>query len=159
MTKTTASHRPHPPNTPPIPDRNTLKVYWYFFTQPQGTVGVRQAQRAMGFSSPNAAIFHLTKLVDLKLVNRQPNGDYHLLHRSRFGIMKSFLFLGHYSILKHAIYATIMTCTMLSCSILLLPVLSLPMITALLPGLLAIIILWYEAYIVWQQKPTYQPTK
>jgi hypothetical protein len=156
MTKATASHNPHAPNTPPIPDRNTLKVYWYFFTQPHGKVGIRQVQRAMGFSSPNAAIFHLNKLVDMKLVTHQQNGDYQLLHRSRFGIMKSFLFLGCYSIPKHAIYATIMTCTMLSCTILLLPVLSLPMIIALLPGLLALTILWYEAYIVWQQKPTFQ---
>lgn len=144
-------------NTLRAPDRNTLKIYWYLCMQPNGKAGLRQVQRAMGFSSPNAAIFHLNKLQEMQLVHHHRDGEYAVQQKTPFGDMKAFIQLRHYFIPKHAIYATTMTCIMCLSTFLLLPVFSLPVLLALLPGILAVGILWYEAYIVWQRLPHYQP--
>jgi hypothetical protein len=144
-------------NTSKRPDRNTLKIYWYLCMQPNGKAGLRQVQRAMGFSSPNAAIFHLQKLQEMQLVQHYPNGDYAIQQKTAYGDMKAFIQVRHYFIPKHAIYAATMTCIMCLCTLLLLPVFSPPVLLALLPGMMAVGILWYEAYIVWQRLPHYQP--
>lgn len=138
------------------PDRNTLKVYWYLLLQPKGVAGLRQVQRAMGFSSPNAAIFHLDKLRELQLVSRSREGEYRVIHRQRFGEMRLYVLLGHYIIPKHAIYALVMSCIMLLCTIGLYPFFSHPFFLALLPGFFAVIILWYETIIVWKRRPKFE---
>jgi len=39
---------------------NTLKVYWYMLEHGgESSVGVREIQRALGFSSPTLAAYHL----------------------------------------------------------------------------------------------------
>ena len=138
-----------------IPDRNTLKVYWFLLMQPGGKAGVRQIQRAMGFSSPNAALFHLNKLQEIHLVQQRSDGEYEVQHKTRFGEMKNFIQIQRFFIPKHAIYAIFMTCIMCAFLVILIPILSLPVLLALLPGILATLILWYEAYIVWQQLPQF----
>jgi predicted DNA-binding transcriptional regulator len=37
----------------------TLIVYWYLLQQPTHTVGIREVQRALGFSSPSIAVHPL----------------------------------------------------------------------------------------------------
>ena len=49
----------------------TLKVYWYMLQQPNRSVGVREIQRALRFSSPSVALHHLEKLEDLGLVQKR----------------------------------------------------------------------------------------
>jgi len=49
----------------------TLKVYWYMLQQPSRSVGVREIQRALRFSSPSVALHHLEKLEDLGLVQKR----------------------------------------------------------------------------------------
>ena len=44
---------------------NTLRVYWYLINSSKTSVGPRDVQRKMGFSSPNLAVYHLDKLVEL----------------------------------------------------------------------------------------------
>jgi hypothetical protein len=137
------------------PYRNTLRTYWYMLTQPKGKAGVRQVQRAMGFSSPNAALFHLNKLEESKLVLRNQDGEYEVLQRKHFGDMKSFVFLGCHFIPRHSIYAAVVTVVMIPCLLVLVPVGSLLIVVALLPGLLAVVLLWYETAIVWRRRPRF----
>ena len=49
---------------------NTLRVYWHVLRSRGEVVGVRDTQRALGFSSPALAIYHFDKLVELGLVER-----------------------------------------------------------------------------------------
>ncbi len=44
---------------------NTLRVYWHLLKTPNGTVGARETQRALKFSSPALAVYHLDKLEEL----------------------------------------------------------------------------------------------
>lgn len=138
------------------PDRNTLKVYWYLLMQPDGKAGLRQIQRAMGYSSPNAALFHLNKLREMQLINHSHDGDYEVQQKIHYGEMKAFIQLRHYFIPKHAFYALTMTCIMSVYIALLIPIFSLPVLLALLPGILATGIFWFEAYLLWQQLPKFQ---
>jgi DNA-binding transcriptional ArsR family regulator len=48
-------------------------------------------QKALGFSSPSTAVFHLEKLVDLGLVEKRRDGQYQILRYEKFGLMKRFL--------------------------------------------------------------------
>lgn len=49
---------------------NTLKVYWFLLRAEKGVVGVSETQRALGFSSPALAVYHLDKLTELGLVEK-----------------------------------------------------------------------------------------
>ncbi|MFW9934753.1 MAG: hypothetical protein ACFFDU_04365 [Candidatus Thorarchaeota archaeon] len=138
-----------------VPDRNTLKVYWYLLSLSQQRAGVRQVQRAMGFSSPNAAIFHLKRLVEMKLILQHRNSEYQICKKERIGEMKAFLILGHHFIPIHAIYAIIMITIMIFCTLILLPVFSYITVVALLPGLMSMCIFWYETYLVWRKQPKF----
>src|SRR5438094_6928292 len=46
---------------------NTLRVYWFVMNASNRSVGVREAQRALNFSSPTLALYHLDKLRDRDL--------------------------------------------------------------------------------------------
>jgi DNA-binding MarR family transcriptional regulator len=56
---------------------HTLRVYWYLINSPKTSVGPRDVQRKMGFSSPNLAIYHLDKLVELGIVEKVA-GEYRI---------------------------------------------------------------------------------
>jgi hypothetical protein len=109
----------------------------------------------MGFSSPNAALFHLARLEESKLVLRNRDGEYEVLQRKHFGEMKSFVRFRHHFIPKHSIYAAIVTAVMIPCVLALWPAPFLFVVVALLPGLLAVAFLWYEAAIVWRLRPRF----
>lgn len=143
-------HRPEP-----NPDRNTLKVYWFLLLQPSSRATLREVQRAMGFQSPNAAIFHLDKLSEMGLVDRTRDGIYRECERRKFGQMDWFVMVGHVLIPKPAVYAGVMSASMVVSALLLLPFMSLPTALALAPGLLSIVILWHQALVVWRQRPRF----
>ncbi len=64
----------------------TLLVYWYLIQQPTHTVGIREVQRALGFSSPSIAVHHLEKLQDLGLATKKGTGEYVLEEEAKIGI-------------------------------------------------------------------------
>jgi hypothetical protein len=73
---------------------NTLRVYWHVLRSRGEVVGVRDTQRALGFSSPALAIYHLDKLVELGLVEKA-NGEYHLVKAVNVGVLKQFVWFGY----------------------------------------------------------------
>ena len=52
----------------------TLLVYWFMLRSPGSKAGVREIQRALGFSSSSVASYHLEKLCSLGLA-RNLRGD------------------------------------------------------------------------------------
>ncbi len=75
---------------------NTLRVYWYVMNANKQTVGVREVQRALNFSSPTLALYHLDKLKDLGLVSKD-TGEYRLIKEVKVDVLKQFLRLGECS--------------------------------------------------------------
>ena len=72
----------------------TLIVYWYLLQQPSHTVGIREVQRSLGFSSPSIAVHHLEKRQDLGLVQKKVTGEYVLEEEVKVGILRFFTRMG-----------------------------------------------------------------
>ncbi|MFB0567333.1 MAG: hypothetical protein ACETVM_01945 [Candidatus Bathyarchaeia archaeon] len=133
---------------------NTLSVYWYFLTRRRNPIGVREVQRALNFSSSSTADYHLKKLIGLGLIDKDSFGNYKVKRVVKVGIISAFLFVGRFVFPKHLIYSIITSSMILLFLLSFAEMLSLIVFVALLPGILATVIFWYETLIVWKRKPS-----
>jgi DNA-binding transcriptional ArsR family regulator len=130
----------------------TLLVYMYIIKVNQPSVGVREIQRALGFSSPSVSAYHLNKLKDLGLVE-SIRGDYTLIREVKVGVLKQFVTLGGIMLPRYLFYAVLLTTMLVTY------VLQFPMeptrqnITTLIMGAVPTIILWYETIRIWRERP------
>ncbi len=130
----------------------TLLVYMHLLRANRPSVGVREVQRALGFSSPSIAAYHLNKLKDLGLVESE-RGDYSLVREVKVGVLRRFVTLGGFMLPRLLFYAVLVT-TMLATYILRFPMnLSRYNISTLLMGAVPTVILWYETLKVWRERP------
>jgi len=86
----------------------TLRVYWYLFRNAR-PVGVRETQRALSMSSPSIALYHLEKLRELGVVEKDTGGEYSLKQQIQVGSLKSFLKIGHLILPRYLVYAAFLT--------------------------------------------------
>jgi hypothetical protein len=70
----------------------TMSVYALLLQK--GEMGVRDVQRALGFSSPSLALHHLTKLSELDLVSKDIDGVYSVKRTVRVGSLSLFIKFG-----------------------------------------------------------------
>lgn len=131
----------------------TLLVYWYLLQSPTRTVGVREVQRALKFSSPSIAVHHLQKLLDLGLVDKKGTGEYVLEEEVKVGILRLFTRMGRFMVPRYLFYSVLFT-TMLA------TYLTLSIIGQITPsfyvvtfGLVATLIFWVETTRLWRAKP------
>lgn len=130
---------------------NTLRVYWALLRSESGAVGVREIQRLLGFSSPALASYHLNKLEELGLVEKE-RSDYRLVKEVKVGVLKQFIKFGSYMLPRYSLYASMFT-TLLIFYVSQLGDLNFYSVFALIFGILGTGILWYETLRVWRQKP------
>ena len=130
---------------------NTLRVYWALLRSQDRVVGVREVQRSLGFSSPALASYHLRKLQDLGLV-QEKLGEYHLVKEVKVGVLKQFTKLGTLMLPRYTLYAILFT-TLLVFFVSQFREVTFYSVFALIFGVLATAILWYETVRVWRQKP------
>ena len=130
---------------------NTLRVYWYVMNANKQTVGVREVQRALEFSSPTLALYHLDKLKDLGLVSKD-SGEYRLIKEVKVDVLKQFLKLGRVFVPRFALYATLFSALFVY-YVLILPDLSLFTLFGLVFGGLGSGIFWFETWKAWKQQP------
>jgi len=130
----------------------TLLVYMYIIKVNQPSVGVREIQRALGFSSPSVSAYHLNKLKDLGLVE-SIRGDYSLIREIKVGVLKQFVTLGGIMLPRYLFYAVLLTTMLITY------VLQFPMeptrqnITTIIMGAVPAVILWYETIRIWRDRP------
>jgi len=130
----------------------TMLVYMHLLRVNQPTVGVREVQRALGFSSPSVAAYHLNKLKDLGLAESE-RGDYRLVREVKIGVLRQFVTLGGFMLPRLLFYAVLVT-TMLATYILQFPMtITRRNITTLLMGAVPTVILWYETVKIWRERP------
>ncbi len=130
----------------------TLLVYMYIIKVNQPSVGVREVQRALGFSSPSVSAYHLNKLKDLGLVE-SIRGDYSLIREVKVGVLRQFVTLGGIMLPRYLFYAVLLT-TMLVTYVLQFPMeLTRQNITTLIMGAVPAVILWYETFRIWRERP------
>lgn len=130
---------------------NTLRVYWVLLRSQTGTIGVREVQRALKFSSPALASYHLTKLEELGLVEKA-NGEYRLKREVRVGVLRQFAKVGSLMLPRLMLYAALFT-TLFLFYLTQFRLISFYSVFGLVFGLLATGIFWYEAVKVWRQRP------
>ena len=130
----------------------TMLVYMHMIRADQPSVGVREVQRALGFSSPSVASYHLNKLQELGLVDSE-RGDYKLVREVKIGVLRQFVTLGGVMLPRLLFYAVLVT-TMLVTYIFQFPMnITRQNITTILMGSVPAVALWYETIKVWREKP------
>lgn len=130
---------------------NTLRVYWYLLKSAGSNVGVREVQRALDFSSPQLAAYHLQKLWELGLVEKK-HGEYCLARTVKVGVLKQFMKFGEFLVPRYMFYAA--TFTMLLILYLFKFVeISFYSVFALTALVLSAGIFWYETMRAWREKP------
>lgn len=117
---------------------------------PSETVGVRETQRELGFSSPALAVYHLDKLVDLGLVEKK-YGEYRLLRKVDVGILRQFIRLGTFILPRYTLYAMLFSTLLIFYSTQV-RVFNFYSVFALVFGVLGTGIMWYEALRTWQRR-------
>jgi len=128
----------------------TLQVYWYLLKSRGSGVGVREVQRALRFSSPRLAAYHLEKLEELGLVKKK-HGEYHLVREVKVGVLKQFVRFGALLLPRYFFYATMFT-TFLIYIVVRFEEVSTYSVFALILSVLGTVIFWYETFRIWLQK-------
>ena len=131
----------------------TLLVYWFMLRSPRSAVGVREVQRALGFSSPSVAAHHLEKLISLGLVEKKLTGEYILKREVKVGVLRLFTRLGRFMVPRFLFYSTWFSTMLVAYLILYGHSGSIHNVVALIFGALACLILWYETIKLWMEKP------
>lgn len=130
---------------------NTLIVYLYLLRKGRKSSGPREVQKALGFSSPSSASYQLEKLRKLGLIDKVQSGDYQVMKVVKTSVISAFVFFGGRAFPKHLIYAIVTSVMILFFVSVFVRYISLMMGLALLPGILAAAIFWYETVKVWRQ--------
>ncbi len=132
---------------------NTLRVYWYMLSQNEA-VGVREVQRAIGMSSPSVASHHLSKLISLELVEKQPDNSYEVSRVVKVGVLRNFIdfrgrFLPRYVFV--AIFFSAYTVAYLALSLIAHPGFY-DRLIALAIGVIGALFAWIESVRLWKLK-------
>jgi predicted DNA-binding transcriptional regulator len=130
---------------------NTLRTYIYVVTHKKS--GVREIQRELHFSSSSLAQYHLSKLVDLGLLNEH-GGEYFLADQVKVDVLKDFLRFGSFIVPRFIFYAVFFTIVTSFFGFIVISS-SGPTIEIILLILLAAscALFWYEALRAWIRGP------
>ncbi|MEM2431260.1 MAG: hypothetical protein QXX94_04785 [Candidatus Bathyarchaeia archaeon] len=131
----------------------TLLVYLFMLKSQNSPVGVREIQRALGFSSPSVAAHHLEKLCSLGLVEKTPRGEYYVAREVKVGVLRFFTRLGRFMVPRFLFYSIWFTTMLIFYLIFYGHSLSIHNVVAIMFGILACAILWYETIRLWMEKP------
>lgn len=114
-------------------------------------MGVREVQRALSFSSPTLALYHLDKLKDLGLVAKE-SGEYRLVKEVKVDILKQFMRVGRVFVPRFAFYAVLFT-SLLVYFLFKIAVLDVTAFFGLFFGGAGSAIFWFETVKTWRQRP------
>ena len=131
----------------------TLLVYWYLLQRSTHSVGVREVQRALKFSSPSIAVHHLQKLQELGLVEKKGTGEYVLKEEVKVGILRLFTRMGRFMVPRYLFYSVLFTTMLTTYLTLTIMGQMAPSFYAVTFGLLATLVFWVETIRLWRVKP------
>jgi hypothetical protein len=130
----------------------TMSVYALLLSN-EG-MGVREIQRALGFSSPSLALHHLTKLSELDLVTKDADGVYSVTRTVRVGSLSLFIKFGSHLLPRFLFLGTLFSAMLV---VYLVIFVSWPLtggdIMFLSLSIIAILISFHESRRIWLLKP------
>jgi hypothetical protein len=130
---------------------NTLKVYMFLIKAPSASVGIREVQRALKFSSPTLAQYHLEKLRELGLI-RKESTEYVLASDVKVGVLRQFYRLGTVLVPRFVLYAVLFT-VLLGFLAVIVTEITLVAAFAFLLAISGVVIFWYEALRALRERP------
>lgn len=130
---------------------NTLRVYWFLLKSRSASAGIREVQRALRFSSPTLAQYHLEKLRELGLL-RKESSQYFLVSDVKVGVLREFYRFGSVLVPRFVLYAVLFSVQFI---FLFLVVSEIDLVAAfaLMLGGSATCIFWYEAVRALRERP------
>jgi len=131
----------------------TLLVYWHMLKTPTSSVGVREIQRALHFSSPSIAAHHLEKLISLGLVDKSGTGEYYITQEVKVGLLRFFTRLGRFLVPRYLFYSIWFSTMLIVYLVFYGHDGSVHNLVAVIFGVLASLILWLETARLWKEKP------
>ena len=135
---------------------NVLKVYMYILLKRRNeSVGVRELQRELKFSSPTLAKYHLERLLELGLVKQNEDGTYSLLKEVKVDVVEPFLAVGSLLIPRLLAYAVMISILFAYLVIVAIPSGNLALIEylAIVTGGAGLVALWFESLRSWARAP------
>jgi hypothetical protein len=130
---------------------NTLKVYYYIVKSSSSSVGIREVQRALKFSSPTLANYHLEKLRELGLVKKE-SAEYVLMSDVKVGVLRPFFRFGTVFVPRFVLYAVLFT-VFLGFLSFIVTEMNLVAAFAFLLAISGALIFWYEAVRAMRGRP------
>jgi DNA-binding transcriptional ArsR family regulator len=129
----------------------TLRVYWYLFrnTKP---VGVRETQRALSMSSPSTALYHLEKLRELGVTDKDEMGQYFLKEQVPVGTLRMFLKIGPLILPRYLFYAIFLTTAVIVYAAAEIIQTGTAEVSAVVFGAVGAGVCWYESARLWKEK-------
>jgi DNA-binding transcriptional ArsR family regulator len=129
----------------------TLRVYWYLLKAAK-PIGVRETQRTLSMSSPSTALYHLEKLRELGVTEKDELGRYFLKEEVRVGTLKMFLKIGHLILPRYLFYAIFLT-TALAAYVLQVMIQGIQVeAVGVVFGVIGASISWYECARMWKER-------
>ena len=129
----------------------TLRVYWYLFKN-ANPVGVRETQRALSMSSPSTALYHLEKLRELGVVDKNEIGEYLLKEQVQVGTLKMFFKIGHLILPRYLFYAVFLTTAVIAYTVGTALQTGIVEPATLAFGILGAAVSWYESARLWKER-------
>ncbi len=130
---------------------NTLRVYTYLFKVRKS--GIREAQRSLGFKSASLAQYHLDKLVELGLAQKDELGNYVLAKEVKIEALEQFLKIGTYIIPRFVLYSMMLTILFTYFLLFARLEISRTSIWAYIFAVVGLVITWYETIRAWRRTP------
>lgn len=120
----------------------------------QGEMGVRDVQRALGFSSPSLALHHLSKLAELELVRKDEHGTYSISKTVRVGSLSLFIKFGTTLLPRFFFLGTLFIAMLFVYGVLFVtwPPTGEDLMFITL-SLIAITVIFYETWKIWRLRP------
>jgi len=130
---------------------NTLRVYTYLFKVRRS--GIREAQRSLGFKSASLAQYHLDKLVELGLAQKDELGNYVLAKEVKIEALEQFLKIGTYIIPRFVLYSVMLTILFTYFLVFARVQITQASVWAYIFATVGLVITWYETVRAWRRSP------
>ena len=129
-----------------------LAVYFYMLRNNKA-LSIRDVQHGVGLSSPSLALYHLDNLIQLGLVEQDPQEGYRLVKRVRIGILRFFIGSGQLLLPRYIFYSLFFLILLVS-TLLIYGLIFTPIYLLLVLVLsIATILFFYETLEVWKNRP------
>ena len=131
---------------------NTLRVYLYALKN--GSVGVREVQRALGLSNASLAQYHINKLAEMGLL-REDGGEYRVAGEVKVDVLRDFMRFGKVLVPRFVFYGMLFTVFTVYLGLIAAQSYASEPIIGWFAALLGLAsaVFWYEALRAWRSAP------